>query len=105
MDIEEGQGDIVEKLMSIRRDEFEAGLVRLSGTELQPEGEGSYLLSHIGPERQTVRCVFETLPDAVLGKLLTLPRARVRLYLKALSSEARAEFLTLFDRTFQRGGG
>ncbi len=102
---EAGESETVEKLMSIRRDEFEAGLARLAGTELQPNGEDSYLLSNIGTERQTVHCIFETLPDAVLGKLLMLPRARIRLHLAALSSETRAEFLTLFDRTFQRGGG
>jgi hypothetical protein len=105
MDSEAGESETVEKLMSIRRDEFEAGLKRLTGSELRLNGADGYLLGNIGKESQTVRCSFEALPDAVLGKLLALPRARVRLHLTGLSSDARTEFLTLFDRTFQRGGG
>jgi hypothetical protein len=102
---EDGAGEVVEKLMSISRAEFEAGLKRLTGVAARPNGQDGYVLADISPERRTVCCSFEALPDAVLGDLLQLPRARVRLHLALLSSDARAEFMLLFDRTFQRGGG
>ena len=105
MEGEGGRSEIVDKLMSVSRAEFEAGLIRLTGTRPQPNGPDGYLLGDIGAEQESVFCSFEALPDAVLGKLLTLPQARVRLHLASLSPEARAKFLALFDRTFQRGGG
>ncbi|MGI9493259.1 MAG: hypothetical protein ACR2QF_12745 [Geminicoccaceae bacterium] len=105
MTADEGGDAIVEKLMSISRAEFESGLKRLAGSAAQSNGRDDYLLSDIGVERQTIRCAFEPLPEAVLGTLLKLPRARVTLHLTTLSSTDRTDFLTLFDRTFQRGGG
>ena len=98
-------GETVEKIMSITRDEFETGLRRLTGSAPRVNGRDHYILPEIGADRQVVHCSFETMPDAVLGGLVRLPRARVRLHLAALSSEARAEFIALFDRRFQRGGG
>ena len=98
-------GETVEKVMSITRAEFAVGLERLAGMSLRPHGQDGYVLDGTGAGRQAVRCSFEPLPDAVLGKLMRLPRARVRLHLAALSGEAREEFLALFERTFQRGGG
>lgn len=96
---------IVEKLMSISRTEFESGLERLTGTAPRPNDRDDYLLPDMGADQQTVRCTFEPLPEAVLGTLLKLPRARITLHLASLSNDDRAIFLTLFDRTFQRGGG
>ena len=101
----DSEDEIVEKLMSISRAEFEAGLKRLPGTATHLNGQRSYVLSDVGPERRIVRCSFEPLSDTVLGALLKLPRARIRLHLDSLSSNDRAEFMSLFDRTFQRGGG
>jgi hypothetical protein len=105
MAAEAGEGKIVEKLMSISRAEFEAGLKRLSKTPPRRNGQDGYVLSDVGSEHQSVHCSFEPQPDAVLGHLLKLPRARVRLHLASLSSDDRANFIDLFDRTFQRGGG
>ena len=102
---EDGVDALVEKTMSISRPEFETGLQRLAGTAPISRDQEGYLLQGVGAERQTIRCSFEPLPDAVLGKFLKLPRARITLHLASLSSEARADFLALFDRTFQRGGG
>ena len=102
---DDGEGEIVEKLMSISRAEFEAGLRRLAGTAPCSNGRDGYVLSDVGAEKQPVRFSFEPLTDAVLGTLLKLPRARIRLHLASLSIEDRAEFIALFDRTFQRGGG
>lgn len=105
MTAEDGGGETVEKLMSISRAEFETGLKRLTGATSRPNGRDDYLLSDIGADRQTVRFSFEPLPEAVLGTLLKLPRARITLHLTTLSNTDRADFLALFDRTFQRGGG
>lgn len=101
----EGVSEIVEKVMSISRPEFEAGLKRLAGRVPDSNGQGGYVLSDVGAERQTVLCAFEALPSAVLGALLKLPCARIQLDLTALSSDARRDFVELFERTFQRGGG
>jgi len=95
----------VEKLMSITRAEFEAGLQRLSGAPPCSHGDGEYVLADTGPGRGSVSFSFEALPDAVLGGRMKLPRARIRLHLAALSGNARADFVALFERTFQRGGG
>lgn len=105
MSAEGGPNQTVEKVMSITRAEFARGLEILAGTPPHADGRGGYILDGIGTMQQTVRCSFEPLPEAVLGGLLRLPRARVRLDLAALSGEARKEFVALFDRTFQRGGG
>ena len=102
---EGSEDEIVEKLMSISRAEFETGLKRLTNTPPHLNGQDVYILSDVGPQHQSVRCAFQPLPDAVLGHLLKLPRARIRLHLSSLSSHDRATFLDLFDRTFQRGGG
>ena len=101
----DGPSATVEKIMSITRAEFEAGLRRLTGTPPHSNDRGDYVVAGVGAERQTVCCSFEPLPDAVLGGLVKLPRVRVKLQLAALSSEARAAFVALFERTFQRGGG
>jgi len=97
--------ETVEKLMSITRAEFEAGLKRLGGKPPRLDGSGQYVVSGTGGERQSVICSFEALPDAVLGGRMRLPRARVKLHLAALSGKARVDFVALFERTFQRGGG
>lgn len=102
---EDGGDGIVEKLMSISRAEFETGLKRIAGTAPHSNGQNGYVLADVGAERQTVCCSFEALSDAVLGDLLKLPRARIKLHLASLSSDDRADFVALFDRTFQRGGG
>jgi hypothetical protein len=100
-----GADEIVEKLMSIRRDEFEAGLTRLAGISPQRDGQNGYVLTSVQGEVQTISFSFKEQSDAVLGHLLKLPRAKITLHLGSLSTDARSHFLALFDRTFQRGGG
>ncbi len=100
-----GPSETVEKIMSITRAEFEAGLNRLAETPPRTNARGDYVLLEVGTGQQTVSCSFEPLPDAVLGGLVKLPRVRVKLQLAALSGKARAEFVARFERTFQRGGG
>lgn len=98
-------GEIVEKIMSISRREFETGLERLTGAPPRPSGPDRYDVAVDAGRTLNFSFRFEVLPDAVLGKLVVLPRARVTLDLGQLPPDARAGFLALFDRTFQRGGG
>lgn len=98
----------IEKIMSIRRDEFEIGLALLAGAPVPPHAIESTSLVYLIPADGApapVRCIFEPLPETVLGGLLRLPRARVTLDLSSLSGDARERFLLAFDRNFQRGGG
>jgi hypothetical protein len=95
----------VEKIMSIRHDEFDAGIARLSGVAPSPPRPATYELLPPGGQAGMVRIAFEKLPPAVLGGLMKLPRARVVIDMNGLELAARSAFLELFDRTFQRGGG
>jgi hypothetical protein len=95
----------VEKIMAIRRDEFEAGLARLTDRPFERDPGGAYLVPDTDPADPVVSISFEPLEDAVLGGLLRLPRARVVLDLTTIAADQRAAFVTRFDRTFQRGGG
>ncbi|MGD9294648.1 MAG: hypothetical protein PVI41_07185 [Roseobacter sp.] len=94
----------VEKLMSFTEAEFENGLRRFTGTPARKTRDGSYDLSNAAGGA-AVTCSFDPQPDAILGGLVRLPRVRVVIEMSALSKGARLEFLTRFERTFQRGGG
>ncbi len=98
-------GGAVEKIMSITRQEFEIGLERLFGVPARLAAKGRYGIAGPGTDFPTVIVEFEELPKAVLGGLVSLPRARVIINLQSLSDPARAEFVKLFDKKFQRGGG
>lgn len=97
-------GDAVEKTMSITRREFEMGLARLADWSAQADGPTSYRLNAVERNR-SLMVSFEPQPDRVLSPLMKLPVARVTLRLETMPLEERAEFVALFDRTFQRGGG
>jgi hypothetical protein len=96
-------GEQVEKIMSFTRTEFEHGLERLTGVQPYYAASG-YDLS-VAAGGKPVSCTFEPQPDAVLGGLVRLPRVRVVVDMRALSGDERVEFLTRFEKTFQRGGG
>lgn len=91
--------------MSITRQEFETGLGRLAGMTARPLSPDRYELVPEAGGPAPVTVDFEELPKAVLGGLMALPRVRVTLDVSALPQGARADFVALFDRTFQRGGG
>ena len=92
---------MIEKIMSIKLSEFEAGLGRLDPAAPATNTGGTYLI----PNTAGVSITFEKLEPAVLGGLMRLPRAKVTLNLEALDAPARITFLNFFDQTFQRGGG
>ncbi len=93
----------VEKLMSIRLEEFEAGVARLNGGTRVTGSNGRYVVPSGSGD---VTIAFEKLEPAVLGGLMRLPRARVTIDLTGFGDDdARRDFLAFFDRTFQRGGG
>ena len=98
-------GARVEKLMSITRAEFEMGLARLYDTPARMVAQGRYEVLGPASEFPALMVQFDELPKAVLGGLMALPRARVTLDLGPLSEPQRSDFLNLFDKTFQRGGG
>lgn len=100
----ESPGERVEKLMSFTEAEFETGLRRLTGKPPHKTRDGSYDLSDAAGGA-AVTCSFDPQPDALLGGLVRLPRVRVVIELSDLPEEARLEFLTRFEKTFQRGGG
>jgi hypothetical protein len=91
----------IEKIMSIKLSEFEAGLARLDAAAPATAQNGTYTIAR----EQGVSITFEKLEPAVLGGLMRLPRARVTLHLNSLEPEERRRFLSFFDQTFQRGGG
>ena len=97
-------GDRVEKLMSFTQTEFENGLRRLLGSAPGKTPSGAYDLSSAAGGAD-VSCTFVPQADAVLGTLVRLPRVQVVLNLSNLPADARLEFLTRFEKTFQRGGG
>lgn len=97
-------GETVEKLMSFTRAEFEIGLARLTGGPPRRIKADSYDLSGAA-DGEPVICSFEPQTDALLGGLMRVPRVLVTLQLGALAISAREEFVSRFDRTFQRGGG
>lgn len=100
-----GPESAVELIMSITPAEFETGLERFTGASIQRVQGGAYALTRPDLGAHLVRCVFEPLPDVLLGGLMRLPRARVTLFTGDMPADARVAFLALFDRTFQRGGG
>lgn len=97
----------VEKIMSIRPGEFEAGIARLDANASQTTSGGitRHVVDHPAAGGAQVAITFEKLEPAVLGGLMRLPRARVTLELAELAPDARRAFLGVFDQTFQRGGG
>ena len=97
-------GARVEKTMSFTEAEFENGLRRLIGSAPRKTTDGFYDLSSAAGGA-AVTCSFDPQPDAVLGGLVRLPRVSVVVDMSALSEDARLEFLTRFEKTFQRGGG
>lgn len=90
--------------MSFTEAEFENGLRRLTGHPPRKTRDGLYDLSEAA-EGAGVTCSFDPQPDAVLGGLVRLPRVRVVIEMSDLKPDARLEFLTRFEKTFQRGGG
>lgn len=90
--------------MSFTEAEFENGLRRLTGNAARKTSEGGYDLSDAA-EGAAVWCSFDPQPDAVLGGLVRLPRVSVVLDMSDLPEDSRLEFLTRFEKTFQRGGG
>jgi hypothetical protein len=99
----------IEKIMSIRTAEFEAGITRLDPTAVAAAvaagGATAYPVRHPTAGSAVVSIRFEAIEPAVLGGLMRLPRARVTLDLGPLDANGRRAFLAAFDQTFQRGGG
>lgn len=95
-------GGAVEKIMALTEAEFWSSLQALDPA-LEREAEpGAARLALPGGH---VRIHFTAASPVLLGGLLSLPRARVRLVFEGPGEAARREFLRRFDIAFQRGGG
>lgn len=95
-------GNSVEKTMALTEAEFWSSLLVLDpACERQPE-TGAARLALPGGH---VIIHFASASPVVLGGLLSLPRARVRLVFDGATDEVRRAFLRRFDIAFQRGGG
>ena len=91
----------IEKLMSISRAEFEASL-----TAFDPDAHfdaADRATASAGGVTAIIH--FDALPGIILGGLLAMPQARVRITLPACTGAQCAAFLRQFDIAFQRGGG
>ena len=93
-------GETVQKIMALTAAEFVAGLSNLGGIESTGACEYRARL-----DDGFVQLTYERLPDATLGGLLRLPRAKVCLVFEGGTGPSCAEFLRRFDLAFQRGGG
>ena len=94
-------GDVVVKLMSATRAEFERSLAHLTPS-CPLDRDGTTTVPHAGCDL-TLR--FEQLPRRRLGGLIAMPQARVTIDLSLLPEVERVAFLARFDLAFQRGGG
>lgn len=90
----------VEKIMSASRAEFARSLAVLLEVPIAPETPAQIA---VGQGRVIID--YQPLPPARLGGLLELPRARVTLEMRDVSTQEAAAFLDRFDLAFQRGGG
>ncbi len=92
----------VEKIMALNLADFHRSLKAMAPQLDLADGQTDVRVP-VGGDAVHIR--FEAREDATLGGLLALPRARVTLDFEGQDEPARAEFLALFDRAFQRGGG
>ena len=58
-----------------------------------------------GTDEHGIKIQLEPLPERVLSALVKLERWRVTIAISGYDDQAEAEFMTRFDRAFQRGGG
>ncbi len=91
----------VTKLMSLSPSEFAASAARLDPTHAAAE-DGRFRVP-IGSGHAEI--TYAPQEPVRLGRLLHLPRGEVTVTFTNVGADDRARFLTLFDRTFQRGGG
>ncbi|MEM7168828.1 MAG: hypothetical protein AAF530_01565 [Pseudomonadota bacterium] len=59
----------------------------------------------VGGAARGVAISIQALADRRITALMVLPRSQVELSFQGLTSAEQQDFLTLFDRAYQRGGG
>ncbi len=92
----------IKKVMSLTVAEFHRSLKRLVPNIDVSEEAYSFQI----PEGNGyVEISIDVLPSQTYGGLLELPRARIILNFTGLNDSERNDFITRFDRVFQRGGG
>ena len=90
------------KDMALTRAEFLRGLeVAMQGLDYRVEGA----VATAGSTDRGITITMDPLPPRRLSGLLSMPRAQVRISFHGYDEMEQAEFLSTFDRAFQRGGG
>lgn len=92
----------IEKIMSLDLTEFHRSLKALTPEIALVDGQTEVQVS---AGEFKVRISYEPMAHETLGRLLKMPRAKVRLTSDEASGSDWGDFLARFDRAFQRGGG
>ena len=90
------------KDMALSKREFERS-VKIAMDGMDYTLHGDTLTS--GTDDHGIKIQLEPLPARVLSALIKLERWRVTISISGYDESAEADFMTRFDRAFQRGGG
>ena len=91
----------VDKIMSISCGAFEASLAALDPhAKIDAAGHTSVICAGV-----TAQIQFAAMPARLLGGLLAMPQASVRITIPDATEAQTAAFLRRFDIAFQLGGG
>ena len=93
----------IEKLMALKAPEFELSLGRLAPDHTVETPGMSYRVD-LTPD-SWVSITLTPQPDALLGGLVKMPRALVKIAFINVPPDERSSFMKRFDQAFQRGGG
>jgi len=90
------------KDMSLSKRDFERSIkVAMDGMDYAVHGD----TVTSGTDQHGIKIRLEPLPERVLSALIKLERWRVTISISGYDEQAETEFMTRFDRAFQRGGG
>ena len=91
-----------EKDMALSKGEFLRSIkIAMDGVDYTVDGN----TVTTGTNDKGIKILLEPLPARILSALIKLERWRVNISISGYDEEAEAEFMTRFDRAFQRGGG
>jgi len=90
------------KDMSMSKSDFQRSIkIVMDGRDYTVDGD----TVTSGTDELGIKIQLEPLPKRVLSALIKLERWRVTIAISGYDEQAEAEFMTRFDRAFQRGGG
>ena len=97
------QGDVFKRDMGYSVDEFYRILPSAVG-DYEYTVEGDRILVGFPDEDRELVLRIKGLPDRKIG-MIRIPRIELEFTFHDFSAEERKEFMVVFDRSFQRGGG